>query len=72
MTDNNDVPVEIKRALLTQEIGQWKNTAYLLQVRHRVNKKLGAEEQALKSLEDEMVKAENAIDILSEELKALG
>jgi hypothetical protein len=63
-----EISPEVKRALIENEITLWRNTAYQAQLRHRVNKKLGADEQALKALEDELLKAEKAVDILTEML----
>lgn len=65
---NSEIPAEVKRALIEQEIILHKNTAYQLNLRHRVNKKLGATTEELKPLEDELIKHEQAIDILKEEL----
>lgn len=69
MTD--EIPNEVKKAIIQQEIGLYKNTAYQAQLRYRVNKKLGAEESVLKALEAEMTKCEATIDILNQELDAL-
>lgn len=65
---NSEIPAEVKRVLIEQEIILHKNTAYQLNLRHRVNKKLGATTEELKPLEDELIKHEQAIDILKEEL----
>ena len=69
--DNNDIPVETKRAIINQEIQMHRNTVYLLGLRHRVNKRLNNPDGILKQIEDEMAKEEQAIDILSEELARL-
>ena len=68
---DDDVSVKDKREILTQELQLWKNTAYQFSVRYKVSKKIGATEQALKSIEVEMGKCEMVIDALNEELKGL-
>ena len=71
MDTQTEIPNEIKIALIQNEIALHKNTSYQLQLRHRVNKKLGGSAEELKALQDEMVKHEQAIEILNEELKEL-
>lgn len=66
-----NVTIEIKRALIENEIALHNNSAYQLSLRHRVNKKLGGSAEELKALEGEMQKHEQAIDILNDELKEL-
>ena len=66
-----NVPVEIKKVLIENEIALHNNSAYQLSLRYRVNKKLGASGEELKALEDEMQKHEQAIDILNDELNEL-
>lgn len=71
MNGDNDVPIEAKRAIVRQEISMHRNTIYLLQVRHKVNKRLSNPPEVLKQIEDEIVKEERAVDILGEELAGL-
>jgi hypothetical protein len=68
--DTLDVPIETRRHLLKQEIGMWRNTRYLAEVRLRVQRRIGGSEteaQAMKELE----RCELALDALAEEEKAL-
>lgn len=69
--DENEIPNEIKFALLSNEIALHKNSAWIVQIRHNVNKKLGVSAEELKSLVDEIVKHEQAIDLLKKELEAV-
>lgn len=62
-----DIPNETKTILLSQELATYENTKYLLGIRYRVNKKIGAAAETLKAIEDELVKIEMAL----EELKAI-
>jgi hypothetical protein len=64
-----EITNEIKKAIIENEIALHKNTAYLVQLRHSINKKLGATAEELKPLVDELVKHEQTIDLLKEELK---
>jgi hypothetical protein len=66
-----EIPHEVKKALIENEIQLHKNSAYLMELRHRVNKKLGATPEELKQLADDIVKHEQAIDLLNEELKTI-
>jgi len=66
-----DVPNAVKKVIVESEIQMHKNTVYLLGLRHRVNKKLGNLDGVLKQIEDEMAKEEQAVDILSEELRGV-
>ena len=69
MTD--EIANEVKRAIIENEIALHRNTAYLVQLRHNVSKKIGASAEELKPLVDELVKHEQTIDLLKEELKKL-
>ena len=68
MSNDNDIPNEVKKILIEQEIAMHKNTAWLVQVRHNVNKKLGATAEELKPLVEEIIKHEQSIDLLKLEL----
>lgn len=68
---NDEISGEVKRAIVEQELTLWRNTLYQLQLRHRVNKKVGASEAALKVIENEMIKCEATLDALKEELETL-
>jgi len=54
----SDVPKSVRIQLVKQDLQMWKNTRFQLEMRHRVNKRIGNE---TKDLESEMVKAETAI-----------
>ncbi len=58
-----DIPNDVKLQIINNEIAMYNNTIYLLQIRHRVNKSLG-QADALKTIEDEMVKNEKSVDEL--------
>lgn len=68
---DDQVPNEVKWQLITNEMQMWRNTAYQLILRHKVNKKIGADPSVLKQIEDEMVKCEGALEVLQEELDTL-
>lgn len=68
---SNDIPIEVKLQLLKNEIAIHSNTIYALGIRHRVNKKLGHTDEQLKSISDEIVKSEMAIDELEKIIKEL-
>jgi hypothetical protein len=70
-TMDDQVPNEVKRQLITNEVQMWRNTAYQLVLRHKVNKRIGADPSVLKQIEDEMVKCEGALEVLQEELDEL-
>lgn len=63
-----EISKEVKTAILNNEIAQYENTLYLLGIRAKVNKKLGADESAMKQIADDMTKAEIALDVLRGEL----
>jgi hypothetical protein len=63
--------IAVQRAIIQQEMQTYENTIYLLQLRHRVNVKLGSSPDILKSIEEELIKNERGLDILKDELEAL-
>ncbi len=63
----NEIPAEIKQALLQNEIAQWQQSLYVLQVRYRVQAKIGAGKEILAALTAEMERCEKALDALQEE-----
>ena len=69
--ENNGIITEVKEAIIEQEMTLWGNSLYQLQLRYRVNKKIGSAEVILKQIEDEMLKCEAALDILKEELEGV-
>lgn len=62
--------LEVKKAVLLEEVERWKRGLYLLQVRARVQKSIG-NEVALQALEKELEHQEQGLDALREEWKAL-
>jgi hypothetical protein len=66
-----DVPIEIRRQLLQQEISMWKNTRYLAEVRLRVQRRIGGTPEAEAQHMQELERCEKAIDALEEEAHAL-
>jgi hypothetical protein len=66
-----DIPVEVKRALLEQEIGLWRNTKYITSVRYRVQKGIGTPAEELAPLVRDLEKCEKMLDALNGELAAL-
>lgn len=69
--DNIEIPNEIKNVLLRNEISLHENSAWIVQIRYNVNKKLGVPAEELKLLVDEIVKHEQAIDLLKLELQKI-
>ena len=68
---SDEIANEVKVIIVENEIALHKNSVYQLELRHRVNKKLGGTADELKQLTDEIVKHEAIIDLLKEELKAI-
>ena len=71
MLDELEIPVEVKRKLLSDEMQMYRNTVYVLETRHRINKRLGNEE-SLEALVKELEKHHKYLDALLAELKSLG
>jgi len=61
----------VARNILVQEIEMLKNTRYQYQVRHRVNKKIGATTEQLATLVTELERIEQMIDEYTAELNKL-
>jgi hypothetical protein len=68
---DDQVPVFVKKQLITQETQMWRNTLFQLRMRHKVNKAIGSGPEVLKQIEDDMVKSESALEVLQGELDAL-
>lgn len=66
-----DIPISIKKQIVKQEMEQWEVTRYQLEVRHRVNKRIGSSADVMKSIETDLERCEKAIDALSDEMKLL-
>ena len=65
------IPLDRQAVIIINELEMWRDSRYLLQLRHRVNTGLGASPGVMKPIEDELVRCEKAIDILKVELDAL-
>lgn len=66
-----EIPIEVKRQIIAAELEQWQVARYQLEVRYRVNKRIGSEAEALKRIETELERCEKAIDALGDELDGL-
>lgn len=60
---DEEITLEVRRAIIEQDRNMWKNTRYQLQLRHRVQKALGATD-VLEQIEKELEKCEKALDVL--------
>ena len=67
---DEEITLEVKRTIIEQESMMWRNTRYQLQLRHRVNKALGAAD-VLVQVEKELEKCEKALDVLDVVLSEL-
>ena len=70
-TEEDTIEEEVKMRIVDSEIAMYKNTRYQLEVRHRINKKLGNSEEQLKALEKELENVEKALDELKKIKKDL-
>jgi hypothetical protein len=66
----DDIPIDAKRHILTNEITAWKNGRYLSQARLRAYKAAGDTEQQAALIKD-LAKQEVVIHALEEELATL-
>jgi hypothetical protein len=66
-----DIPVENAKAILMQEIGMLKNTRYQHDIRYKVNKRIHADENTLKSIAAELERLEKLINEYQGELDSL-
>jgi hypothetical protein len=67
----NELPIEIRWNIASQDLQMWRNTRYQSELRLRVNRRIGSDPNVIKQLEDELIRIESAIDAYQEELKAL-
>ncbi len=67
----SEPPDEVKRNIIAAEIQNWLNTSYQFALRYRVQKRIGGDPELLKSLEADIAKVEQGIDVLKGELRAL-
>ena len=66
----DDVPLEIKRQLIAQDVQMWRNTIFQATARHRTYKRIGMEEDAAKQIEV-IRQCEAALIDIDEQLKEL-
>jgi len=67
---DEEITLEVKRVLIEQESAMWRNTRYQLQLRHRVQRALGAADMQ-EQIEKELEKCEKALDVLEAVLAEL-
>ncbi len=63
----DDVPANIRRQIIEEEMQIWRNTRWQQQMRYRVNKRLG-NQAAMAICEKEMENCEVALDELARHL----
>lgn len=66
----DELPVEIKRQILMNQISQYKGSIYLTEITHKVNKRLGNADK-LEQLEKELVRLNKEMDAFQQEFDAL-
>ena len=66
-----ELSLEIRQAVLQQELETHLALRYRLEVRGRVNRKIGADENTIKAILGDLERVEAAIDTLRDEIKAL-
>lgn len=62
----NELPSQVRLAVLQGEIMEWQRLLYALEVRHRVNKRIGSPQDTLDAIAKEMERCERALDVLRE------
>ncbi len=67
MTDH-EIPAEVKKQLLAEELARWRNTRYLFEVRYKVGQRIGDGPELLAGYRAELERCERAIDALADEL----
>jgi hypothetical protein len=66
-----EVPPSIAKLILEQDIQTIKNSIYQLQIRYRVNRKIGSSEADLSNIVADLEKMEKLLDAYIEESKAI-
>jgi len=66
----DNVPVEVQRALLQQEIQGLRNGVFMLAARHRARTRIG-DMESLKAIEAEMERTEALIAAFEDQLKEI-
>ena len=69
---NTEIPNVLKLAVLNKELEQLCLLRYQLEVRHRVNMRIGSQQSQLDAIAKELETCEKAIDAYRAELDALG
>jgi len=64
--NDNDLAPQVKLALIQREIMEWKQLRYTMEIRHRVNKRVGAPPETMSAVEQELERCEKALDALRE------
>lgn len=72
MSDNDEPTIEDKQVMIKQDLTMWINTRWLQTMRHRMQKRIGDLPALLKPIEDDLIRTEKMIDMLTEELKTIG
>ncbi len=67
----SDIPVVVQRQVLVGELREWEVARYQMSVRHRVNKRIGADAEVLARIVADLERCEKAIDVLAADLEAL-
>jgi hypothetical protein len=67
--NEHEIPIDVRRAIIEQELQMYRNTRYQMQLRHRVQRGVGASPEMLKPIEDELERIEGALDLLARELE---
>jgi len=62
---------QTKLVLLSQEVNMYVNTRWQLQMRHRVNKSIGADKSVLDAIQADLEKCEKYLAKLDNEAQAL-
>ena len=68
MTD--ELPIETKKAIIGQQLTQYRGSIYLMQLTHRVNKSLGNADK-MAELEKELVRLNREMEEWKKELDTL-
>ncbi len=69
--DEQEVPIEIKRKIVEEELALYRNTRFRTELRHNVLKRVGAQEAELKPLVDDLIRLEHILIELDKERAAL-
>lgn len=70
LTREADVPTDVKRQIIEQDMQMWRNTRYQCEIRMRVQRRIGNTEGEATMI-TELERCEKALDAMAEELAAL-